>query len=105
MIMRPIKFAPLTTAFLAAAVAFCGINLACASAADGAGERGYSYAVVAAEKTLRHPGWKNVVEALRAKHSAKIFTYDRGIEGHEHPGLKGLQTALTEMRPDFVCFV
>jgi len=107
LIFRLFLFARLPSAIItiAVAVAFCGINLAAASAAGGAGERGYSYAVVAAEKTLRHPGWKNVVETLRAKHSAKIFTYDRGIEGHEHPGLKGLQTALTEMRPDFVCFV
>ncbi len=90
---------------VSAAVASGGRDPAAAPAAGGVESRGHSYAVVAAEGTLLDPGWKGVVEALRGKHAARVFTYARGIEGPAHPGLKGLQAALAEMRPDFVCFV
>ncbi len=87
------------------ASAFDGQNVAALSTADRAGQNEYGYAIVAAEKTLQDSGWKEVVHALRNKHSAKIFTYDKEIEGHEHQGLKELRDALAAMHPDFVCFV
>lgn len=96
---------PALAVVVSAAVAFGGPDPAAAPAAGGLGDRGRSYAVVAAEGTLQHPGWKGVVDALRGKHAARVFTYARGIEGPAHPGLKGLQAVLAEMRPDFVCFV
>ncbi|MBU4271507.1 MAG: hypothetical protein KKE86_15170 [Planctomycetes bacterium] len=105
MISRLHSLARLMFVLVAVALVLGGSGVAAVSAADGAGQGEYSYAIVAAKKTLQDSDWKKVVDTLQNKHSAKIFTYDKEIVGHEHQGLKGLQKALATMHPDFVCFV
>ena len=55
------------------------------------------YVVVVSEKTYADKAWKPVVEALVAKHNAKVVS---------HPG--SVASAMSELaahKPDFVCFV
>lgn len=102
MISRLLSLTQLMFVLVAVVLVFGGPGVAAVSAADG-GE--YSYAIVVEKKTLQDSGWKKVVNTLRNKHSAKIFTYDKGLVGNQHEGLKGLKKGLATMQPDFVCFV
>ena len=56
------------------------------------------YAVVAEKKTAEQPPWKAVVEALREKHSARVFYWDSA-------GVNGLRKELAAFGPRYVCFV
>ncbi|MCD4726747.1 MAG: hypothetical protein K8R46_03735, partial [Pirellulales bacterium] len=105
MILRQLSLARLMFVLVAVVLVFGSPGVAAVSATDGAGQGEYSYAIVVAKKTLQNSNWKKVVDTLQNKHSAKIFTYDKGLVKNQHVGLKGLKKALTTMRPDFVCFV
>lgn len=61
-----------------------------ASAAD-------DYAIVVSKSTHADPDWKSVVEALAAKHGAKVIEYDNSV--------KESLPALKEQFPRYVCFV
>lgn len=55
------------------------------------------YGVVVSRTTYADPAWKQVVEALVAKHQAKVLTYERSPEES--------LTGLRREAPRYVCFV
>lgn len=69
-----------------------------ACAAETAQRGQTTYAIVAEEESVEAAPWKNVVESLQKKYSAKVFCYDDG-------GMQELQKELAAFCPDYVCFV
>lgn len=55
------------------------------------------YAVVVSNETLGDPGWKQVVDALVAKHEAEVVAFDGD--------LKEIKAKLAADHPRFTCFV
>ena len=56
-----------------------------------------SYAVVVSRKTHADKAWRQVVEALRAKHDARVLTYASSPDE--------TRVALSVMMPRYICFV
>jgi hypothetical protein len=55
------------------------------------------YAVVVSRSTQADAGWREVVEALRQKHAAAVFTYETNVDE--------TLPALRELFPRYACFV
>jgi len=73
--------------------------LACAlsrpASPELAGDR--AYAIVVSRETLKHPGWKAVVDELARKYGAQVLTYDSDV--YE------VRLELARLAPDYLCFV
>ena len=72
-------------------------RLAAALLAAGTATAAPSYLIVSTPATAADPAWQQVVEALRTKHSAPVFTCGNDIDS----ALPELQ----RLRPEFTCFV
>jgi hypothetical protein len=55
------------------------------------------YAIVVSKATLNDKPWGEVVEALKAKHSAECLTYDKSLDE--------VKSGLSQAHPRFTCFV
>ena len=78
------------------AVAVLALVWGWAAAFCRAEETKSNYAVVVSRTTLGQPEWKEVVDALSAKHKGQVIVYDRLAEA---------RTQLARLFPRYACFV
>ena len=75
-----------------------GILLSCLVGSVFAGAApAKNYVVVVSQETERDESWKNVVEAITAKHNAKVLTFEKQPSD--------VLDSLRELHPRFTCFI